>query len=276
MSGESEVIGSGGGSPPRGNNNNDESTSDSNNYVARPPTFNEDSTEFEWWKTKMHTHIIGIDDNLWDILEDGINIQVNSVGMISDRKYLTPSQKKLYIKHHRVRGIFVDALPHYEYIKIIDKSTTHNIFKSTCVAYEGNHDQQVREAKANVLVHRYGLFKTKDDEDIESMLSRFKILVSGLQVLYKSYTSSDHSLLVKFRPKVTTIQEAKDLNTLSLESLIKNLQSHEMDLNGYEPFKKSKSLALKSFEKFAKDIKIWNSKEASQSEAFEEDSIVMR
>lgn len=38
---------------PRVNNNHDHSTS----YIARPPTFRGNTTKFDWWKSKMHTHI---------------------------------------------------------------------------------------------------------------------------------------------------------------------------------------------------------------------------
>jgi len=27
---------------------------------------------FSWWKTKMYSHIIGMDEELWDILEEGV------------------------------------------------------------------------------------------------------------------------------------------------------------------------------------------------------------
>lgn len=62
----------------------------------------------------------------------------------------------------------------------------------------------------------------------------FKFLCLVFKWWTKFYTTSDHvkkilrSLPFKFRPKVIAIQEAKDLNILSLESLINNLQSHEM------------------------------------------------
>lgn len=89
-------------------------------------------------------------------------------------------------------------------------------------------------------------------ESIETMFSRIQILVFGLQVPNKSYTTFDHvkkilrSLPVRYMPKVTDIQEAKDLNTISLESPIRNLQSHELELNGdEEPIKKSKYMGLK-------------------------------
>lgn len=43
----------------------------------------------------MYTHIIGLDDELWDILKDGIDIPVNGVGMLTDRKTHTCSKKDL-------------------------------------------------------------------------------------------------------------------------------------------------------------------------------------
>jgi len=74
----------------------------------------------------------------------------------------------------------------------------------------------------------------KPDEDTETMFSRFQTLVSNLRVLKKSYATSDHvwkilnSLTDKWRPKVIAIEEAKDLESISLESLINNLKSHEL------------------------------------------------
>lgn len=202
----------------------DYNTSDKIYYSVKPPTFGGDSTQFEWWKSKMYTYIIGLDDELWDILEDDINIEFNGVGMVTDRKNLIPTYKKIYRKHNRVRGIVIEALPHSEYIKIINKSTAKTIFKSLCSTYKWN--QQFKEAKVNLLVQHYELFVMKNDEDIEIMFSRFQVLVSGLQVLSKSYTTSDHlkkilrSLPVRYKPKAITIQEAKDMNTLSLESML--------------------------------------------------------
>lgn len=85
---EAESYHFGDGSPqptPLGDVNRNYSTFEKNNYVAMPPTFNGDSTKFEWWKSKMYTHIIGLDDELWDILEDEIDIPMNGVGMIIEK-----------------------------------------------------------------------------------------------------------------------------------------------------------------------------------------------
>ena len=34
--------------------------------------FNGDPEMFSWWKTKMYSHIMGMDDELWDILEESV------------------------------------------------------------------------------------------------------------------------------------------------------------------------------------------------------------
>src|SRR4030042_4132635 len=141
-----------------------------NKNHGRPPLFTGDAEKFPWWKSKLYSHIIGIDDELWDIIEDGIDIEVDDEGKTADRKKLTDAQKKIYKKHHRVRGIMCDVIPHEEFVKICSKSTAKTIFDSLCSSYEGN--QQVREAKANMLVQQYELFKMTEDETIDFMYFR--------------------------------------------------------------------------------------------------------
>jgi len=247
----------------------------------KPLMFNGDLEMFSWWKTKMYSHVIGMDDELWDVLEDGVgNLRLDEEGVALDRKAHTPEQKRLYKKHHLIRGILVAALPHREYLKMSEKSTAKAMFTSLCSNYEGN--KKVREAKATMLVHQYELFRMKEDESIETMYSRFQTLVSGLQILKKSYVASDHvnkilrSLLSKWRPKVTAIEEAKDLNTLSVEDLISSLKCHEIGLNEQEPIKKHKSIALKSRGKSSKALNALESEEESTSEDSEEDPEIVQ
>ena len=99
------------------------------------------------------------------------------------------------------------------------------------------------------------------------MYSRFQTLVSELQILKKIYVASDHvskiqrSLPGRWRPKVTSIEEAKDLNTLLFEDLVSSLKVHEISLNEHEPAKKRKSIALPSKGKSSKVLKVIESKE---------------
>jgi len=113
-----------------------------------------------------------------------------------------------------------------------------------------------------MLVHQYELFKMKDDESIEEMYLRVQTLVAGLEILKKSYVAFDHvskilrSLPARWRPKVIAIEEANDLNTLSVEDLVSSLKVHELSLNEHEAAKKSKSIALPSKGKSSKALKV--------------------
>lgn len=75
--------------------NSDSNTSKTKNYTSKPQTFSGDSTEFEWWKSKMYTHILGVDDELWDILEDYIYIHVDGIRMVADKRASLPLKRKL-------------------------------------------------------------------------------------------------------------------------------------------------------------------------------------
>jgi len=61
----------------------DTSTSRNNNVVpydygdkksesGKVPKFNGDPEEFSWWKTNFYSYVMGLDEELWDILEDGV------------------------------------------------------------------------------------------------------------------------------------------------------------------------------------------------------------
>jgi len=138
----------------------DYGTKDKSSGSNKPPMFNGDPETFSWWKTKMYSHIMGLDEELWDVLEDGVDdLVLDEEGVVVDRKKHIDAQKKLYKKHHKIRGILVAALPHKEYLKMSDKSTAKAMFVSLCSNYDGN--KKVREAKDIMLVHQYDLFRMK-------------------------------------------------------------------------------------------------------------------
>ena len=86
----------------------------------------------------MYSYIMGLDDELWDILEEGVgDLALVEEGATIDRKKHIPAQKKLYKKHHRMRGIIVASIPRTEYMKMSDKSSTNAMFSSLCANYKG-------------------------------------------------------------------------------------------------------------------------------------------
>ncbi|GKA79820.1 zf-CCHC domain-containing protein, partial [Tanacetum coccineum] len=87
-----------------------------------------------------------------------------------------------------------------------------------------------------------------------SAFARFNTIITSLKALDEGYSSNNYvrkflkSLHPKWRAKVTTIEESKDLTSLSLDELIGNLKVHEMiikkDSEIVKAKVKRKSLAL--------------------------------
>ncbi|GAV65760.1 UBN2 domain-containing protein, partial [Cephalotus follicularis] len=123
------------------------------------------------------------------------------------------------------------------------------------VTYEGTN--QVKEAKISMLVHEYEMFTMNENEDIKSMFSRFTNIINALQDLDKTYSNSEmvrkilRCLPRSWMPKVTAIEEAKNLNVLPLEDLLGSLMTHELSMQKKDDDeekekKKKKIVALKS------------------------------
>ncbi|MCI88303.1 F-box/LRR-repeat protein, partial [Trifolium medium] len=55
--------------------NNINSSANSEYSSRKPPIFNGDTATFEWWKDRIYNHITGIDDELWDIVEEGVTFE---------------------------------------------------------------------------------------------------------------------------------------------------------------------------------------------------------
>ena len=72
---------------------------------SKVPKFKGDPEEFSWWKTNFYSYVMVLDEELWNILEDGVgNLVLDEEGAAIDRKKHTPEQKKLYKKHRITRS----------------------------------------------------------------------------------------------------------------------------------------------------------------------------
>ena len=86
-------------------------------------------------------------------------------------------------------------------------------------------------------MHDFKLFLIKPSETVVDIYTRFTDVVNGLKALSKKFLDFElvnkilRSLNKSWDPKVTAIQEAKDLNNFSLEELFGSLMTYEMAYN---------------------------------------------
>ncbi|GJR22778.1 zf-CCHC domain-containing protein [Tanacetum coccineum] len=150
--------------------------------------------------------------------------------------------------------VIYNALPRKEYERIFMCNTAKEFWKTLLITHQGNN--QVKDNKIDLLVQQYEQFVIFEGESTDSAFARFNTIITSLKVLDESYSSKNYvrkflrALHPKWRAKVTTIEDSKDLTSLSLDELIGNLKVHEMIIKKDSEIVKAKverkSLALKA------------------------------
>ena len=111
-------------------------------------------------------------------------------------------------------------------------------------------------------MRKYELFEMSDKETVVVMYTRFTHITNELKSLGKSFTTEELvRKILRFLPqsweaKVMAIQEANDMNKISLDELIGNLQTYELRRNSQlkEETKRYRGLALKALEEDDSDL----------------------
>ncbi|GJS29943.1 retrovirus-related pol polyprotein from transposon TNT 1-94 [Tanacetum coccineum] len=161
--------------------------------------------------------------------------------------------------------VIYNALPRKEYERIFMCNTAKEIWKTLLITHQGN--SQVKDNKIDLLVQQYEQFVISEDESIDSAFARFNTIITSVKALDEGYSSKNYvrkflrALHPKWRAKKpqssrndhqesTTIEESKDLTSLSLDELIGNLKVHKMIIKKDSEIVKAKgerkSLALKA------------------------------
>ncbi|GJU48051.1 zf-CCHC domain-containing protein [Tanacetum coccineum] len=150
--------------------------------------------------------------------------------------------------------VIYNALPRKEYERIFMCNTAKEIWKTLLITHQGN--SQVKDNKIDLLVQQYEQFVISEDESIDSAFARFNTIITSLKALDEGYSSKNYvrkflrALHPKWRAKITANEESKDLTSLSLNELIRNLKVHEMIIKKDSEIVKAKverkSIALKA------------------------------
>ncbi|XP_070017543.1 uncharacterized protein [Nicotiana sylvestris] len=111
-------------------------------------------------------------------------------------------------------------------------SNAKEIWDAIQITHEGTN--QVKRSRIEMLRRNYELFSIKDSEPIQEMFIWFTIITNELKSLSKVLTSEElvskvlRILPASWKTKVTAIQEAEELDKISLDELIGYLKTHEM------------------------------------------------
>ncbi|GJY14424.1 zf-CCHC domain-containing protein [Tanacetum coccineum] len=226
--------------------------------MQRPPLFKSDS--FIYWKNRFDTYVKSKDLDLWHVITNGDfqPIQQNPKTKLDEvipfEKQSDDLKNKL-AKNNEAKIVIYNVLPRKEYERIFMCNKAKEIWKTLLITRQGNN--QVKDNKIDRLVQQYEQFVISEDESIDSVFARFNTNITSLKALDEGYSSKNYvrkflrALHPKWRAKVTTIEESKDLTSLSLDKLIGNLKVHEMIIKK-DSENEEYAMAVRDFKKFFK------------------------
>ncbi|GKA68708.1 zf-CCHC domain-containing protein [Tanacetum coccineum] len=136
--------------------------------------------------------------------------------------------KNKLAKNNEVKMVIYNALPRKEYKKQFHVQNYKRNLGYLLITHQGN--SQVKDNKIDLLVQQYEQFTILKEESIDNAFARFNTIITSLKALD---------------------EESKDLTSLSLDELIRNLKVYEViSKNDFEVVKgkreQNRSLALKA------------------------------
>ncbi|GJW09865.1 hypothetical protein Tco_1575692 [Tanacetum coccineum] len=140
--------------------------------------------------------------------------------------------KKRLAKNNEAKIVIYSALPRKVYERIFMCNTAKEIWKTLLITHQGN--SQVKDNKIGLLEQQYEQFIISEDESIDSAFAIFNTIITSLKALDEGYSRKNYvrKFLRALHPKwiahATTIEESKDLTSLSFDELIGNLKVHKM------------------------------------------------
>ncbi|GJY52047.1 hypothetical protein Tco_0442894, partial [Tanacetum coccineum] len=198
--------------------------------MQRPPLFESDG--FIYWKNRFETYVKSKDLDLWHVIiySDFPPIQNNPETkkdeIVPFDKQSDDLKKKL-AKNNEAKMVIYNALPLKEYERIFMCKTAKEIWDTLLITHQ------------------------------DTAFARFNTIITSTKALDEGFSSKNYvrkflrALYPKWRAKVTTIKESKDLTSLSLDELIGNLKLYEVLIKKDSEMVKgkreqSRSLALKA------------------------------
>ncbi|GJZ76077.1 hypothetical protein Tco_0640542 [Tanacetum coccineum] len=178
--------------------------------MQRPPLFESDG--FIYWKNRFKTYVKSKDLDLWHVITDGDFPPIQN----------NPETKK------------DEVVPFHKQNDDLKKKLADNN-KAKMIIYNAlPRNNQVKANKIDLLVQQYEQFMIPEEESIDNAFAKFNTIITSLKAL----------------DEVMAIEESKNLTTLLLDKLIRNLTVYEEVIKkDFEMVKgkkeQSRSLALK-------------------------------
>jgi hypothetical protein len=188
-------------------------TSHEGTSTNNPPLF--DGTNFSFWKVRMRTYLMALGADVWDVVETGY---IKSVVLASK------DDKLEFSFNTKGMNAILNGLAEAEFLKVMHLQIAKEMWDKLINNYEGN--EKVKDAKLQTFRLKFEQLKMNEDETVSKYFLRIEELVNAMKDLGEKFEEPLlvqkilRSLLDKFNPKVSAIDELNHLKNLSIDKLL--------------------------------------------------------
>jgi hypothetical protein len=236
-----------------------------NLYKNGIPQF--DGQKYAFWSIRMKTYIQAQGFQVWQSIVDGYTAP--AVPPTNDKAV------KLGENNSKAKNALLNGLSDTVFTKVSHCKSAKDIWDKLRNIYEG--DTKVKEAKLQTYRGQFEQLKMKEDENIAAYFLRVDETVNAIIGLGEEIKESVivqkvlRSLPMRFNPKISTLEERSDLNSISMDELHGIFTTYEMRTEQENP--DVKEVAFKA-SKISKQNKQQQEEYSSSSDVSEDDEEV--
>ncbi|XP_009591866.1 uncharacterized protein [Nicotiana tomentosiformis] len=188
-----------------------------------PQTFTGEN--YQIWSVKMKSYLEAYD--LWEVVIEDKLIQLPANPALAQIK--VHSDKK--IKKYKVKTIIQNSVADSIFSKIIACETAKEAWETLKQEYQGN--ERGRQNQILNLKRDFESLRMQDDETIAKYSNRISLIINKIRLLGEDFKDNRivEKILVtiseRFESKISSLEESKDLSTISVAELISVLQAQE-------------------------------------------------
>ncbi|XP_022891807.1 girdin-like [Olea europaea var. sylvestris] len=211
-----------------------------------PPYF--DGSNYAYWKVRIRAFLKSLDEHVWVSVQNGwkpSSTTVSSVVNLTDISLWTKEELAYYNWNSKgLHALFMVVSPE-KFRRVLMCETAKEAWDILETTHEGT--KIIKNSKLQMLTSKFEEIRMKDDKSFDEFYAKLNDIVNSSFNLGEKILESKivrkilRSLPERFRPKVTSIEESKDLDTVNIEELVGSLQIYELTIS--QP-KKNKSIAL--------------------------------
>ena len=188
----------------------------------------------------MKTFLKSINERVWNSVEFEWEKPTTPVS-----EWITTQKEAAAFNSKAMNAIF-NTISMEEFKRISNVEVAHTAQNILQTVHEGT--KAVKINKLQQLTSRFESIRMSNDESFNEFHAKLNDIVNSTNNLSEIYDQPKivrkilRSLTEDFRPKVISIIESKDVDSIPVDELVRSLQSYEWDL---PKTSKSKSMALK-------------------------------